>query len=176
MQRSNVYKSHALALSLAALFSTGSALAEKPEWAGNNKGDKHEQKKERKNHQDHEQRHDGEVDSDRNGGGVSLHVFFGEHHHAVAHDYYAQQFHSGHCPPGLAKKHNGCMPPGQAKKWRIGRPLPRDVIYYDLPPAVVVQLGVPLPRHRYVRVAADILLIAIGTGMVVDAIEDLDGR
>ena len=82
-------------------------------------------------------------------------------------------YRSGHCPPGLAKKNNGCMPPGQAKKWRIGQALPRDVIYYELPPAVVVRIGTPPAGHRYVRVAADILLIAIGTGMVVDAIADL---
>jgi Ni/Co efflux regulator RcnB len=37
-----------------------------------------------------------------------------------------------------------------------------------------VQLGAPPAGHRYVRVATDILLIAVGTGMVVDAIEDLD--
>jgi len=37
----------------------------------------------------------------------------------------------------------------------------------------VVQLGAPPAGHRYVRVANDILLIAIGTSMVVDAIEDL---
>ena len=88
-------------------------------------------------------------------------------------DYYAEQFRGGRCPPGLAKKHNGCMPPGQAKKWKIGRPLPREVIYYDLPPAVVTRIGPPPSGHRYVRVASDILLIAIGTGMIVDAIEDL---
>jgi Ni/Co efflux regulator RcnB len=34
-------------------------------------------------------------------------------------------------------------------------------------------LGYPPAGHRYVRVAADILLIAVGTGMVVDAIEDI---
>jgi len=28
-------------------------------------------------------------------------------------------------------------------------------------------------RHRFVRVASDILMIAVGTGMVVDAIEDI---
>ena len=28
-------------------------------------------------------------------------------------------------------------------------------------------------RYRYVRVASDMLLIAIGTGMVVDAIRDI---
>ena len=31
----------------------------------------------------------------------------------------------------------------------------------------------PLPGYRYVRVASDILMIAAGTGMVADAIEDL---
>jgi Ni/Co efflux regulator RcnB len=65
------------------------------------------------------------------------------------------------------------MPPGQAKKWHVGQPLPRDVIFYDLPPALVVRIGTPPAGHRYVRVAADILLIAIGTGMVIDAIADL---
>ncbi|MNC89147.1 hypothetical protein D3C83_50470 [compost metagenome] len=65
------------------------------------------------------------------------------------------------------------MPPGQAKKWAVGRPLPREVVFYDLPPALVVQIGVPPPGYRYVRVAADILMIAVGTGMVVSAIEDL---
>ena len=79
----------------------------------------------------------------------------------------------GGVPPGLAKKHNGCMPPGQAKKWKKGRPLPREVIYYDVPPALVVQIGTPPPGYRYVRVASDILMIAIGTGIVIDAIQDL---
>jgi Ni/Co efflux regulator RcnB len=98
---------------------------------------------------------------------------FEERHRTIIREYYTTEYRSGHCPPGLAKKNNGCMPPGQAKKWRIGQPLPRDVIYYDLPPAVVVRISAPPAGHRYVRVAADILLIAIGTGMVVDAIADL---
>jgi len=38
---------------------------------------------------------------------------------------------------------------------------------------VIVEIGVPPPGHRYVRVATDILMIAIGTGLVVDAIQDL---
>jgi hypothetical protein len=65
------------------------------------------------------------------------------------------------------------MPPGQAKKWRYGRPLPRDVIYYEVPHELVVRLPPAPPGHRYVRVAADILLIAVGTAIVMDAIEDL---
>ena len=67
------------------------------------------------------------------------------------------------------------MPPGQARKWQLGRPLPRDVVVYDLPPRVVVSLGVPPAGHKYVRVAGDILMIAIGTRIVVDAIDDLGG-
>ena len=87
--------------------------------------------------------------------------------------YYADQYCRGKCPPGLIKKGNRCVPRGHAKRWTMNRPLPRDVIFYDLPREVLVHLGPPPPRHRFVRVAQDILLIAVGTGMVVDAIDDL---
>lgn len=96
--------------------------------------------------------------------------YFTDQHRTVMHDYYVREYHSGRCPPGLAKKHNGCLPPGQAKKWQIGRPLPRDVIYYDVPAGM---LGYPPAGYRFVRVASDILMIAVGTGMVVDALTDL---
>jgi Ni/Co efflux regulator RcnB len=36
-------------------------------------------------------------------------------------------------------------------------------------------LGAPPAGHKYIRVAADILLIAVGTRMVIDAIEVLAG-
>ncbi len=87
--------------------------------------------------------------------------------------YFDEYARRGKCPPGLAKKHNGCLPPGQEKHWRIGAPLPRDVQYYSLPSALVVQLTPPPVGYRYVRVASDILMIATGTGMVAAAIEDL---
>lgn len=87
--------------------------------------------------------------------------------------YYVEQGRSGHCPPGLAKKHNGCMPPGQAKTYYVGQPLPAQVVYYPVPQPVLVQLPPPPPQHKYVRVAGDILLIAVGTSMVVDAISDI---
>jgi hypothetical protein len=51
--------------------------------------------------------------------------------------------------------------------------MPRDVIYYSVPQPLVLQIGPPPSGYRYVRVASDILMIAIGTGMVVDAIQDL---
>jgi Ni/Co efflux regulator RcnB len=36
-----------------------------------------------------------------------------------------------------------------------------------------MRLPPPPAGHRYVRVAADILLIAVGSSMVIDALEDL---
>jgi Ni/Co efflux regulator RcnB len=105
---------------------------------------------------------------------VRVEVRFGEVQHTAVRGWYVKEIEAGHCPPGLAKKRNGCLPPGQAKKrWTIGRPLPREVIFYDLPPALVVELGEPPSGYRYARIANDILLIALGTGMVVDAIPDL---
>lgn len=101
-------------------------------------------------------------------------VRFGEAQRVAVRGWYQGQVKAGHCPPGLAKKHNGCLPPGQAKKrWAVGRPLPREVIFYDLPPSLVVELGPPPAGCRYGRVANDVLLLAVGTGMVLDAITDL---
>jgi len=137
------------------------AHAEKPEWAG--KGGKPKAEQRGGGHKQHE-RGDSTRDDGRH---------FGQRQQVIVRDYYAQEYRGGHCPPGLAKKNNGCMPPGLAKKWHKGRPLPRDIAYYDLPPQLVVQLGAPPAGHKYVRVAADILLIAVGTSMVVDAITDL---
>ena len=76
-------------------------------------------------------------------------------------------------PSGEKRAKNGCLPPGQAKKWRKGAPLPAGVVYYDVPRSVVLTLGVPPAGYKYVRVAADILMIAVGTSMVIDAVEDL---
>jgi hypothetical protein len=53
------------------------------------------------------------------------------------------------------------------------RPLPGDVVYYEVPQPLLVQIGPPPSGYRYMRVASDILMLAIGTGMVVDAIQDL---
>jgi Ni/Co efflux regulator RcnB len=150
-----------LAISVAVL-AAGAAHADKPAWAGG--GNKHERKNERQGGDR------GQPNDDARGRRGD---HFGDRQVVVVRDYYGERLRTGQCPPGLAKKRNGCMPPGQAKKWGVGRPLPHGVVYYELPPALVVELGRPPAGHKYVRVAADILLIAVGTGMVVDAIEDL---
>ena len=163
-----------LTLAIAAAMTAGPVYADKPSWAGGgerhdkerhsrdrDKPGKHEKQTVRGKEWDH--RHYAH----RSGG------HFTEHHRVVIERYYVHEFRGGHCPPGLAKKRNGCMPPGLAKTWHVGRPLPSQVIYYDLPPALIVQIGTPPVGYKYVRVASDILMIAVGTGMVVSAIEDL---
>jgi Ni/Co efflux regulator RcnB len=97
---------------------------------------------------------------------------FEDRHRAAIHEYYATHYRR-HCPPGLERRGNACVSRAQARRWERGRPLPRDVVYYDLPPKLAVEVGPPPRGQRYVRVGADILLIAVGTGLVIDAINDL---
>ncbi len=150
----------ALALVIGGLLAAGPVMADKPSWAGAGKAGK-AGKDERM-----DQRDSNAPSADKRG-------HFEDRHRAVVREYYDAQFRGGRCPPGLAKKQNGCLPPGQAKKWQLGRPLPRDVVYYAVPQPLVVQIGPPPSGYRYVRVATDILLIAVATGRVVDAIQDL---
>lgn len=140
------------------------AVADRPAWAGGGHGKKHE---ERDRHDEPRGRH-GNDDSR-----ITVELRFNDSSRRAVGDYYGAQIGAGRCPPGLAKKHNGCQPPGQAKQWSRGRPLPGDLRYYDLPRELLVRLPPPPANHRYVRVASDILMIAVGTSMVVDAIEDL---
>ncbi|MGZ5847741.1 MAG: hypothetical protein ACXWJJ_09725 [Ramlibacter sp.] len=165
--RSNPRSARLLTLVLAGILATGPALAGRPDWAGGGKGGEHGHKHDggddRGGH--HEERERREV---RTGGS------FNDRDRQAVNVYYVEQGRAGHCPPGLAKKHNGCMPPGQAKKmYMVGQPLPTAVAYYPVPQPVLVQLPPPPPQHKYVRVAGDILLIAVGSSMVVDAINDI---
>jgi Ni/Co efflux regulator RcnB len=145
-------------------------LADKPSSNGNQgNGSKHYKKdkgKQKENGKDYSHFQNDDVSNGN--------IYFTNQQRTVIGNYYREEYHSGHCPPGLAKKNNGCMPPGQTKKWRRGYHLPKDVVYYDLPSTIVIQLGGPPEGHRYIRVASDILLIAVGTGMIVDAIQDLN--
>jgi len=155
-----------VALAVAAALGLGHAapaFAGKPDGAGNGNGKSQQAKKGKKS---------GE--GDRVSWQSKSGRYFGDHDRDVVRSYYSNEFHKGKgCPPGLAKKNNGCMPPGLAKKWRYGQPLPRDVVWYELPRELVIRWPAPPLDHRYVRVASDILLIAVGTGLAVDAIQDL---
>ena len=189
--------SRALLLGVLFVFTAASSQAEKPDWAGGGKQDKHSQPGEHQKHGDKhngkhsqkEHRNDRQDDrrADRynnpapvarassSGALVNIQIgsYFAGPQRVVVREYYEPRIKAGKCPPGLKKKDNGCLPPGQAKNWRRGQPLPSTVVYYPVPQAILVSLGTPPAGHRFVRVASDILLIAIGTSMVVDAIEDL---
>ena len=49
------------------------------------------------------------------------------------------------------------------------------MIYYDLPRDLQRRLGYDNPAYKLVRVGADILKIGVGTGLVIEAVEDLGG-
>lgn len=167
MRKTSLQLARAILFFAATALAAGPAFADKPEWAGGGKEKKEKKEKKDKQHKAQKKGGDGQ------GAHVEMRGYFNDKHKQHARQYFDDRAKAGRCPPGLAKKNNGCMPPGQAKKWAVGEPLPHDVVYYNLPPRLVVQLGHPPAGYRYVRVATDILLIAIGTGMVVDAIEDL---
>lgn len=170
--------SRSLALLMAGALMCSVSFAEKPEWAGGgknkDKGGKHGQV-EQSDDGDHGDKKAKKAKKSKGNKHEDVKVggYFVPEQRVVLQDYYGKQFKSGHCPPGLAKKNNGCMPPGQAKKYAVGQPLPAGVVYYPVPSSVVVRLGPPPSGHKYVRVATDILLIALGTSMVVDAVQDL---
>ncbi|MEW6163843.1 MAG: RcnB family protein [Pseudomonadota bacterium] len=143
------------AVSAALLAGSGAVWAEKPAWAGGGKPDKHR-------------------DKDAAPGGKSQTAArFDDDFRRIVSDYYGQRARVGKCPPGLAKKQNGCLPPGQAKKWALGQPLPPGLDKSGLPDELLRRLPRPPANHRYVQVAGDILLIAVGSSMVVEAIEDI---
>ena len=146
----------ALAAALVFTLASGPVLADK----GGHKHEKHG-----KHHDDDDHGHHRRE--------VRVGGYFDARDRQAVQVYYVEQGRHGHCPPGLAKKHNGCMPPGQARGYYVGQPLPAQVVYYPVPQPVLVQLPPPPPQHKYVRVAGDILLIAVGTSMVVDAISDI---
>ena len=145
----------ALAVALMLALSPLGALAEKGGKHNNGKGNS------------------GHKNGDDGGSSVSVEFRFGDSDRRAVQEYYQSPARGKGCPPGLAKKGNGCMPPGQAKKWARGRPLPHDIVVYDLPSDLRYRLPPPPAGHRYVQLGVDVLMIAIGTSMVVDAIEDI---
>ncbi len=85
--------------------------------------------------------------------------------------WYGERAASGSCPPGLAKKGNGCLPPGQAKKlYAVGQPLASGILLQALPADLLPRLAPPPSGYRYGYVDGDVLLVALATNLVVDAI------
>jgi hypothetical protein len=107
-------------------------------------------------------------------GGVSVTVTFTAQQRGAAQGWYVEKYGRGNCPPGLAKKQNGCLPPGQAKKrYGIGQPLARGIQYGPVPPELSARLGAPPGGYLYATLDGDLLKLAAGTLLVVDAIDGL---
>ncbi len=166
----------ALVILFAVFLIVGQASADLPSWAG---GSKKGAQTEREEEWDDDgeralQRDDDYVaPRERVRSATKGHARFDARQRRLAVEYFDEQFRRGRCPPGLEKKHNGCLPPAKVKKWVIGRPLPREVIHYELPSTLVLRFGPPPHGYYYVRVANDLLLITVGTAIVVDAIRGL---
>ena len=131
-----------------ALFLAGPAtlLAQKP---------KHEKEKEKSQH-GHES------------------VVFSDSQRDSARLYFVNEHGRGNCPPGLAKKQNGCLPPGQAKKrYAVGHPLPQTIVVERVPSELAVRIGPAPAGYQYGILDGDLVKLAVGTRLVVDAIAGL---
>jgi hypothetical protein len=101
-------------------------------------------------------------------------IVFNHDTRELAGSYFVETHGRGNCPPGLAKKNNGCLPPGQAKKrYVVGHALPPQCHLEPLPPQLSVRIGPPPSGYRYGIVDGDLVKLAIGTALVVDAIDGL---
>jgi hypothetical protein len=101
-------------------------------------------------------------------------VVFIDTQREAARSYFVKEHGRGNCPPGLAKKNNGCLPPGQAKKrYVVGHSLPRGIVVGDLPVELSIRIGPAPAGYRYGILDGDLVKLAVGTMLVVDAIEGL---
>jgi hypothetical protein len=108
------------------------------------------------------------------GVGVDVGVMFAPHERELVRAYYIEHHGKGHCPPGLAKKNNGCLPPGQAKKrYVVGRPLEPGIVIAPVPQALEMRIGPAPSGYVYGMVDGDVVKLAVGTLLVVDAVNSL---
>ena len=114
---------------------------------------------------------DEQGDDDDQGGHLDR---FSSHDRRIVQIYFADEYRLGRCPPGLAKKHDGCLPPGQAKKhYAVGRVLAPRVVVVPVPVVLAERLGPPPYGCRYAMIDGDLVKLALGTSLVIDAVEGL---
>ena len=92
----------------------------------------------------------------------------------AAQAYFVEKHGRAGCPPGLAKKGNGCLPPGQAKKrYTVNKALPKGVPTQPPSAELSIRIGAPPAGYMYVVLDGDLVKLAVGTMLVVDAIDGL---
>jgi hypothetical protein len=105
---------------------------------------------------------------------VDVVIHFSAPQREHAHRYFVGKHGKGKCPPGLAKKGKSCLPPGQAKKrYVVGERLAPSLHVDPLPLELRVELGDPPSGYRYGVIDGDLVKLAVGTLLVVDAIDGL---
>lgn len=73
---------------------------------------------------------------------------------------------------GIGPGNSGVLlPPGQAKKWARGQYLPKTIIWTPAPAIIIAKLKPVPPGHRYVVIDGQVLLIALATGLILDALD-----
>ena len=116
----------------------------------------------------------GQSKGDAKGKAEDTHVtvVFNDTLRGAVRTYFVDTYGRGNCPPGLAKKNNGCLPPGQAKKrYVVGQRLPNGIVVAELPRELSIRIGVVPAGYRYGLIDGDLVKLAIGTMLVVDAID-----
>jgi hypothetical protein len=147
---------------IALLLAVGLAVV--PAWAD------HDKEKGKSKGKGKDKGHDNAVATERDHGRREALVFSDRDRDEVR-GYWLRTYGRGKCPPGLAKKNNGCRPPGQAKeRYVVGQRLPAVIVVQPAPRALVTRLGPPAPGYQYVMLDGDLLKLAVGTRLVVDAI------
>ena len=170
---------HLLAVVMTVMFAIGSSVAFAQPDKGHGKGQGQGNQNQGQGNQG--QGNQGQGNQGNQGGGQQggpsspqARVSISDRDRNEVYSYYRTQYAAGHCPPGLAKKNNGCMPPGQAKKvWAMNQPLPGGVVYEVLPRDLLGRLSPAPSGYQYVRVANDVLMMAVGTRLIVGALADL---
>src|SRR5215218_1880816 len=70
-----------------------------------------------------------------------------------------------------SQENHGCLPPGQAKKrYVVGHSLPHGIVVGELPVELSVRIGPAPGGYRYGIIDGDVVKLAVGTMLVVDAI------
>ena len=83
------------------------------------------------------------------------------------------EYGKGKCPRGLTRRDGGpCLPRGQSRKrYTLGQPLPASVVPAPVPLDLARRVGMPPIGYRYGMIDGDLVKLAVGSGVAVDAVD-----
>jgi hypothetical protein len=84
----------------------------------------------------------------------------------------AAEYGKGKCPPGLLKRESQCLTRGHPRKrYTVGLPLPAGVVPAPVPLDLSRRVGMPPIGYRYGMIDGDLVKLAVGSGLAVDALD-----